>query len=228
VFQTISVEPRAPVSARREIIDIDKCNACHDLGGAGLSFHGANRTGEMQVCVLCHNPNATDIRQRPADPGDTTDGKREEAIDMKRMIHQIHMGGDLEEPVVIYGFGGNEHDYAGVNFIGNNMNCLTCHRTGTYSTDDAWRTLPSTVDSGADPTDPEDDLNISPVTAVCSSCHDTDRAKDHMVDFGGTFGSFDFEIAIAAPEPGSFSLALAALGTVGLLARGRRRDSGRR
>ncbi len=139
VFQTISVEPRAPVSARREIIDIDKCNACHDLGGAGLSFHGANRTGEMQVCVLCHNPNATDIRQRPADPGDTTDGKREEAIDMKLMIHQIHMGGDLEEPVVIYGFGGNEHDYAGVNFIGNNMNCLTCHRTGTYSTADPLR-----------------------------------------------------------------------------------------
>lgn len=228
VFQTVSVEPRAPVQARREVIDINKCNACHDLGGAGLSFHGTNRTGEMQVCVLCHNPNATDIRQRPADPGQTPDGKREESIDMKRMIHQIHMGEDLVEPVVVYGFGMTAHDYAEVSFIGNNMNCLTCHYSGTYSTDDAWRTLPSTVDSGSDVTDPSDDLNISPVTAVCSSCHDTDAAKDHMVNNGGTFGSFDSEISIAVPEPGGFVLSLTALGALGLLASRRRGGLGRR
>jgi OmcA/MtrC family decaheme c-type cytochrome len=222
VFETVSVEPRAAVLPRREVIDIEKCNACHDLGGAGLSFHGTNRTGEMQVCVLCHNPNATDIGQRPADPGETPDGKREEAIDIKRMIHQIHMGGDLEEPVVIYGFGGTAHDYAGVSFIGNNANCLTCHLPGTYSTDDAWQTLPSTVDTGADVSDPSDDLNISQVTAVCSSCHDSGRAKDHMVDNGGTFGSFDSEIATAAPEPGSLPLAVAALSALGLLARRKR------
>lgn len=226
VFQTISVEPRTPVRARRDVVDIAKCNACHDLGGAGLSFHGTNRTGEIQVCVLCHNPDATDIRRRPADPGMTADGKREEAIDMKRMIHQIHMGGDLEEPVVIYGFGNSEHDYASVNFIGNNANCQTCHLPGTYSTDDAWQTLPSTVDTGADETVSTDDLNISPVTAVCSSCHDSTREKDHMVAFGGTFGSFDSEIAIAAvPEPDALMLSVTTLGVLGLLrSRQRRRE----
>jgi OmcA/MtrC family decaheme c-type cytochrome len=221
VFVNVSVEPRTPLQARRQVIDMDKCDACHDSGGAGLSFHRTNRTDEMQMCVLCHNPNATDIAQRPSDPSQTPDGKREEAVDMKRMIHQIHMGQDLEEPVVIYGFGGWPHDYSMVNFIGNNMNCLTCHEPGTYSTDDAWATLPTTVDTGADVTDPSDDLNISPVTAVCSSCHDTDRAKEHMVQNGGTFGSFDDEIAIAAPEPRGPALSLVALGTLGLLARRR-------
>jgi OmcA/MtrC family decaheme c-type cytochrome len=229
VFRHVSVEPRAPTRARRQVIDITKCDSCHDEAGAGLSFHGSNRTGEMQVCVLCHNSDATDIGRRPADPGSTPDGKREEAIDMKRMIHQIHMGGDLEEPVVVYGFGGTVHDYAGVNFIGNNANCLTCHLPGTYSADDAWRTQPSTIDSGATATDSADDLNISPVTAVCSSCHDTEQSKTHMVAFGGTFGSFESEIATATvPEPGARVLALAALGTLGLLSRARRRDSRRR
>ncbi len=227
-FMTVSVEQRAPAVPHRQIIDMDLCNLCHDSGGAGLTMHGTNRAGEMQVCALCHNPKATDIAQRPADPNQTPDGKREESIDMKRMIHQIHMGGDLEEPVVIYGHNNTAHEYEAVTFLGNMENCLTCHVAGTYSADDAWRTLPTTIDSGADATITSDDLNISPGTSVCSSCHDTDRAKEHMVDYGGTFGSFESEIAIASPEPDSLLLALSALGTLGLLARQRRRASERR
>lgn len=227
-FETVSVEPRESVRPRRKIVEIDKCNACHDSGGAGLSFHGGNRTGEIQVCVLCHNADATDIRRRPADPGQTPDGKREESVDMKRMIHQIHMGGDLEEPVVIYGFGGTPHDYSSVSFVGNNMNCLTCHDPDTYSTDDAWHALPATIDTGADVTDPSDDLNISPVTTVCSSCHDSAGAVEHMVDFGGTFGSFDSEISrpTTVPEPAWPTLMLAGLVALGLLVRRRQNGSG--
>jgi OmcA/MtrC family decaheme c-type cytochrome len=224
-YQTISLEPRTPVENRRNVIDMAKCNGCHDSGGAGLSLHGANRTGEMQVCVLCHNPNATDLQRRPANPGQTPDGKREEAIDMKRLIHQIHMGEELVDPVVVYGFGGSVHDYATVRFIGNASNCLTCHNPGTYGAEDAWTTLPTTIDTGADVLDPADDLNISPVTAVCASCHDTERAKEHMVANGGTFRSFDEEILV--PEPGKVALALAALGGVGLLSRRRWSDLGR-
>ncbi len=219
----VNLEARAPLEVRRDVVDINKCNACHDSGGAGLALHGNNRTGEMQVCVQCHNANATDIRQRPADPGMALDGKVEQSVDMKRMIHQIHMGGDLEQPVVIYGFGGNVHDYSGVHFIGNNANCLTCHKPGTYSTDDAWQTTPSTVDTGADVTDASDDLNISPVTAVCSSCHDGQRATDHMVAFGGTFASLDSEIATPAPEPDAQLLAATALVVLSLLASRRAR-----
>ena len=63
---------------------------------------------------------------------------------MKRMIHQIHRGKELEDGLVIYGFRMGVHDYSQVGFVGNNMNCLTCHLPGTYSTDDAWHTLAST------------------------------------------------------------------------------------
>jgi OmcA/MtrC family decaheme c-type cytochrome len=230
VFEDVSVEPRGRVASRRRVIDMDKCNACHDTAGAGLSLHGNNRAGEMQVCVLCHNGDATDIARRPPDPGDALDGKREEAIDIKRMIHQIHMGRDLAEGVVIYGFSFQPgvyvpHDFSHVGFVGNSKNCLTCHEPGTYSTDAAWLTLASTVDTGEIVTDPKDDLNISPVTSLCSSCHDNQIAKEHMLLNGGTFGALDENISLAAvPEPTAPQLALAALAALGALARRRLRQ----
>ncbi|MBW2420016.1 MAG: OmcA/MtrC family decaheme c-type cytochrome [Deltaproteobacteria bacterium] len=227
VFEDVNVEPRGRVAARRRVIDIDKCNACHDTAGAGLSLHGNNRVSEMQVCVLCHNGDATDIGRRPPDPEDALDGKREESVDIKRMIHQIHTGENLTEGIVIYGFSSSPdvyvpHDFSHVRFVGNNKNCLTCHEPGTYSADAAWRTLSSTVDTGSEVTDPKDNLNISPLTSACSSCHDSERAKDHMILNGGTFGSLDENIAIAiaaVPEPAGPRLPLAALAALGALAR---------
>jgi OmcA/MtrC family decaheme c-type cytochrome len=221
VFTDVNVEIREDVESRRAVVDIAKCNACHDASGAGLAFHGDNRTSEAQVCVLCHNPDATDIRQRPADPGTTPDGKREESVDFKRMIHGIHAGKDLEQGLVIYGFGGNPHDYSGVGFIGNNRNCLTCHFDGTYGIDKASLTLASTIDTGSDVTDPSDDLNISPITATCSSCHDDLIARNHMLLNGGSFGALDENIVV--PEPGFWLTLLVGSGALGLL--GRRRPA---
>ncbi|MBW2420257.1 MAG: OmcA/MtrC family decaheme c-type cytochrome [Deltaproteobacteria bacterium] len=169
-FSEVNIETRGLPVPRRHVIDIAKCNLCHDYAGAGLSLHGENRTGEMQVCVLCHNNDATDIRQRPVS-GDEgfppVDGKLEESIDIKRMIHQIHAGKHLTEGLVIYGYMKSLHDFRKVGFTSNLGNCLTCHDPGTYSTDDAWHTFSSTVDTGADVTVPTDDLNIS--SARCPS-----------------------------------------------------------
>jgi OmcA/MtrC family decaheme c-type cytochrome len=219
VFRDVNVEIREDVESRRLVVDIAKCNDCHDGSGAGLAFHGNNRTSEPQVCALCHNPDATDLRQRPADPATTPDGKAEETIDFKRMIHGIHAGEDLAEGLVLYGFGGNAHDYSSVGFIGNNKNCLTCHFPGTYSLHAATQTLPSTIDTGAEVTDSTDDLNISPVTAVCSSCHDDLVAKNHMLLNGGSFQALDEDITV--PEP-AFWMGLA-LGCGALAQLGRRR-----
>lgn len=225
VVETVNIEIREDTLPRREVVDIAKCNLCHDSGGAGLAFHGNNRTSEDQVCVLCHNPDATDIRRRPADPMSTPDGKREESIDFKRMIHGIHAGSDLENGLVVYGFGNSAHDYSGVDFIGNNANCLTCHLPGTYGVDAAVETLGSTVDTGADVTIAEDDLNISPVAAVCSSCHDDAVAVNHMILGGASFIALDEDI-LPVPEPG-FGLALP-IGCGALaLAAGRRRRAKR-
>jgi OmcA/MtrC family decaheme c-type cytochrome len=185
---------RAVAVDRRDVVDIDKCGECHDAAGQGISLHGNNRTGEMQVCVVCHNANNTDINQRPAPPAVGADGKAEESIDMKRMIHQIHSGAELANGVVIYGYGGSEHDYSDAEFIGNRMNCEGCHDSGTYGTAEAANTLPSTIDTGADVADPDDDLNISPIAAVCSSCHDDSGATDHMKLHGASFHALDADI----------------------------------
>jgi OmcA/MtrC family decaheme c-type cytochrome len=195
VFQDLNIDGgRAMTMARRAVVDNAKCNQCHDGAGQGISIHGNNRTGEVQVCAVCHNANNTDINRRPADPMDALDGKREEAIDFKRMIHQIHSGAELENGIVLYGFGNVAHDFGTVEFIGNRQNCETCHIPGTYAAEDAADALPSTIDTGADAADPDDDLNISSTAAVCSSCHDGDAARDHMVLHGASFSALDADI----------------------------------
>ncbi|NIS32417.1 MAG: hypothetical protein GWN79_12960 [Actinobacteria bacterium] len=197
------------------MVEFAKCNACHDGSGAGLAFHGNNRVNEAVSCAKCHNADATDIGRRPADPSETPDGKREESIDFKRIIHGIHTGEDLTQGLVLYGFVGPA-DFSSVGFVGNSANCLTCHRPGTYSTEDAAATLSSTIDTGSVVTDPSDDLNISRITSVCSSCHDDAVATQHMVQNGGSFMALDQNIH-AVPEPAAGALTLAIWGALGAL-----------
>ncbi len=183
---------------RRTVVDIAKCDQCHEQ----LSLHGSNRNDEPGLCVICHNPNDTDIARRPADPADTLDGKKEESIDFKRMIHGIHAGaatlfdgesghGFREQGLVVFGFGSTVHDFGHVRFPGILQDCETCHLEGTYELDGAWELptengiLASTIDTSTDLADPADDLNISPTAAVCSSCHDSTIAQAHMEVPGG-------------------------------------------
>ncbi len=202
------------LTPRREVVDIAKCDNCHEF----LSLHGGNRNDEPALCVICHNPNATDIGRRPL-PTDTpvlptTDGKVEEAIDFKTLIHGIHAGAETnyddteahgfrEKGLVVWGFPGApcnafggppndscEHDFSHVRFPGILQDCETCHKPGTYELDGDWASptangILSTTVTTTDNTVPDDDLNISPTAAVCSACHDGDVAKAHMVDLGG-------------------------------------------
>ena len=212
------------LTPRREVVDIAKCNNCHDF----LSLHGGNRNDEPALCVICHNPNATDIGRRPI-TGDTpvlptTDGKVEEAIDFKTLIHGIHAGaqtnfdgseghGFRETGLVVWGFPGApcdafggppsnncEHDFSHVRFPGILQDCDTCHLPGTYELEDVWEYpttngILSTTISTLVNTDPADDLNISPTAAVCSSCHDSLLAQSHMLIPGGAlFGETQGDI----------------------------------
>jgi OmcA/MtrC family decaheme c-type cytochrome len=198
---------RAQPVARREVVDVENCNKCHDAAGNGISLHGDNRTSEIQLCAICHNGNNTDIEVRPDPPAVGIDGKKEEAIDLARMVHQIHSGAELDNGLVVYGFGGSVHDYGTVGFIGNRQNCETCHLPSdtmgserNYGTTAASERLPTTIDTGPSSTpdapddDPGDDLNISPTAAVCSSCHDSDVARDHMELHGASFQALDDDI----------------------------------
>jgi len=170
---------------RRQVVDLVKCQNCHQ----SLSLHGNNRTDDLNLCVTCHNPNATDINRRVAagiDASNSLDGKDEQATDFKRMIHMLHAGSRRENGLVVYGYGGSVNDFGDVVFPGHLNNCETCHRSGTY-----YPLGPgvqaTTIDTGADRSTPYDDINISPTAAVCSACHDSSLAQAHMEQNGGAF-----------------------------------------
>jgi len=164
---------------RRKVVDIAKCNDCHK----NLAMHGDNRSGNTEVCSTCHNPNATDIRRRvAASECDMELGLDDEPIDLKRMIHSIHSGS-----VGLCGFGNSAHSYFDLVYPGRLNNCEGCHLAGTYYPVDPAVVLATTVDVGADRSSLIDDVAISPNTAVCSSCHQSDIATEHMLQNGGDF-----------------------------------------
>jgi OmcA/MtrC family decaheme c-type cytochrome len=168
---------------RRPVVAIDSCNACHEK----LSLHGNNRTDNPQLCVLCHNPNATDIRARTeggVDAMTAPDGKDEETIDFKQMIHAIHAG-----QTVLYGFGGGLHDYREVVFPGELANCENCHDGDTFYPVDQTAVLATTIDTGANLGDPTDDVNISPNASACFGCHRSAPAVSHMTLNGASFNA---------------------------------------
>ena len=178
--------------ARRDVVNIDRCDDCHNQ----LSIHGNNRTDEPQVCAACHNPNATDARQRvpvamPANP--PTDcvnvlGADDQSIDFKFMVHAIHAGGATGVPYEVCGFRNSVHVYDFV-YPGKLANCEGCHNPDTYYPVDPATVLATTTDTGADTSIPTDDTAISPNSAVCSTCHVSDLAKQHMIQNGGDFAA---------------------------------------
>ena len=114
------------------------CNNCHNL----LSAHGGSRQ-DIKLCVTCHQPQTVD-----PDTGNT--------VDMKVMVHKIHMGADLPSvqagtPYIIIGNNQSVHDFSDVVFPQDIRNCVRCH-TPEATQSNVWYTYPS--------------------RAACASCHD--------------------------------------------------------
>jgi OmcA/MtrC family decaheme c-type cytochrome len=173
----------AQATPRRSIVNIDKCGDCHNQ----LSAHGNNRTDRPEVCVSCHNPNMTDISQRSADPCLATLGADDVSIDFKRMIHAMHSSRETGVPFNVCGFRNSTHVFDFV-YPGKLNNCEGCHLEDTYYPVDPTQVLGTTVDAN-DPSTPTDDRVISPNTAVCSACHTSALAAEHMRQNGGDFNA---------------------------------------
>ncbi len=171
------------VVPRRNAVAIERCDQCHNQ----LSMHGNNRTDEPEVCVVCHNPNATDVNRRNPPCSDDI-GADDAPIDMKRMIHLLHASGATGVPYEVCGFGNNSHVY-NVTYPGHLNNCEGCHEPGGYYPVDPAAVLGTTIDVGADRASPIDDVVISPNAAVCSSCHVSSLAKTHMEQNGADFAA---------------------------------------
>lgn len=179
------------VMPRRTVVETETCNVCHDR----LTLHGGQRF-EVEYCVMCHNPQNVDWNQRPKTGGvgtnvnlaATEDGIEERSIDFRSMIHKIHTDDELDAsaPYVIYGFGGRSYFFDGGRFPGDTRRCTTCHEDGTYLIEsipeDALSVIANETDDIAhlgtikhQPGEPE----LSPITASCIACHDSDGARVH-------------------------------------------------
>lgn len=182
-----SVVDYAPITdsskqARRTVVNIDKCGDCHNP----LSIHGANRTDNPQLCVICHNPVNTDVNRRSnASCTDVTGTSDDNSIDFKRMIHGMHASGIIGVPYDVCGFSAHVFDYV---YPGRLNNCEGCHNPGTYYPKEPGQILGTTIDAN-DRTILTDDRVISPNTSVCSACHVSDLAAQHMQQNGGDFNA---------------------------------------
>ncbi len=142
------------------------CNACHYR----LSAHGTIRQN-VQYCLLCHNPNATDTAQRPAGQNPP------QSIDFPVLIHRLHTGESAEAggqmtPFVVYGFGGSANDFSDVRYPGDLRDCGKCH---VNSSD-----FPPVPDNRLAVKNPRDFMNPTPpVTAACTACHVSKDASAH-------------------------------------------------
>jgi OmcA/MtrC family decaheme c-type cytochrome len=154
---------------RRQVVSDEKCDACH----GDLTFHGFNRR-DPEYCVSCHFPAAQDTAQRPPE------ALPSRSIDMKFMIHRIHMGHDLTRDYTLYGFGRQPHTYNEIAYPADRANCEKCHLADTYNVPSPG--VEATVDVR------EFYSPISPNSAACLGCHDSLDAAAHTYLNTAPFG----------------------------------------
>jgi OmcA/MtrC family decaheme c-type cytochrome len=160
---------------RRTVVSTTNCDSCH----RDLALHGGIRHDPTDYCQLCHRPNANDASERPADelPAQT--------IDLRFMVHRIHMGENLTRNFTIYGFHGSVNTFNDVAYPSDQRTCAKCHVDGTYNVPSGG--IESVVDER------EFFSPIPPNSAACLGCHDTVDAAAHaftnITSFGESCGA---------------------------------------
>ena len=158
-----------PVTEIHDIINDQSCNKCHDE----INFHGGSRRG-LPTCVLCHTPAYGDVTN--------LNPETDNIIDMRVMIHKIHMGALLPsvqagKPYQIVGYGNALHDYSFGSIPSEANNCTKCHETSATQAN-TYLTRPNRAACGAC----HDDVNFAtgeghangipqPNDNNCSQCH---------------------------------------------------------
>lgn len=164
------------VTTIARIDDASGCYRCHE----DIQFHGGSRRG-YETCTLCHTlAGAEDAATYVYPTGAASPGV---TIDFRTMLHKIHRGKDLNDPLayVIAGFGGTGHTYEHVGFPalpGGVQNCVVCH--GANNT--AWH-------EPAERNHPSSAYATRAWQAVCGSCHDTSSAQAHIDVNTNLFGA---------------------------------------
>ena len=200
---------------RRVVVDEQKCLNCHEV----LALHGGNRENNPYVCVGCHNPNLSSSGRgsNTANLSQAEADKLEEAgydpaapltwpeasNNLKELVHGIHAGALRDTPFQFVRNRGSSgvyfYDWSEVTFPGIPSNCLTCHKDGTFLSNNVpadallttWETTNGNISTPADVnasrnTLPNDtDVVNSPTASACWMCHDSAEATWHFGQTGG-------------------------------------------
>ncbi|MCM2342465.1 OmcA/MtrC family decaheme c-type cytochrome, partial [Rhodoferax sp.] len=195
-------------TARRTVVDGDKCNSCHGQLGVGPSFHaGARNNG--QACALCHDP-----ARATGHVGAAYSFGGGWSVSAKNMVHSIHASKMRAEDFTYEATAANPTGFAEVTYPGILNKCEQCHVAGSYdfSATASAAALPNlvwTTEASGDMSNPTnvasiglspwvtmlgrgqvdyrtDNLVSSPVSSSCFGCHDSGLAVSHMQLNGGT------------------------------------------
>ncbi|MFT7518415.1 MAG: OmcA/MtrC family decaheme c-type cytochrome, partial [Kiritimatiellia bacterium] len=160
-----------------DIVDVNKCNSCHDT--LATTFHSPNRSGNINVCRMCHNPTKAgshlEMQSRSLDS----------------YIHAIHSfqpfdPGDvnLDDPVEAMRLDMHtKHRFPNFTI----KNCEACHNEGKYEVPDQSHTTAGVL-SGADDVANRDikgvaSVIVGPGARTCGACHRAMYIRDD--DFNG-------------------------------------------
>jgi OmcA/MtrC family decaheme c-type cytochrome len=147
------------VAARRQVVSTAKCNGCHE----NLGFvHGGSR-GDVQECVICHNPTLSD-------------GTSKQSVSFATQIHSIHRGENLVNPYIL-----GTTNYQEVKFPGDLRDCNTCHVNNSYRVENVGAVAMVASPGSFTPT-------TAPIAAACQGCHDDKSTASHALANTTTLG----------------------------------------
>lgn len=196
-------------TVRRQIVDMGKCDTCHER----IGFHSnAGRANNAEYCATCHNPEITSsnlfagFANYPVVTPPKLTYFSQRPNNFKDMVHSIHAGEmrkeqNKDDPFNFLrgnplGTGGSgPMIFENVVYPARQYDCQTCHKPNTYSVPAvanlAWSAVDATDALGtANPAageapvaagvyDPLKTKRIGPAQAACGSCHNSTSAKTH-------------------------------------------------
>jgi len=156
-----------PGEERITAFESAQCSNCHNRP----QFHGSNRNGNLEICLLCHTAD-TAVCSDDVDPVTgacpVSETVFDEGYHFGYMIHRIHNA----DPTYVAG------EFADVRYPQSIANCETCHVEGGYNVArDTARSVSTSL--GNDIRVWTDDIATTPTAAACGSCHSSSAAQAH-------------------------------------------------
>jgi len=198
-------------TTRRQIVDMAKCDTCHER----IGFHSnAGRANNAEYCATCHNSEITSsnlfagFANYPVATPPKLTYFSQRPNNFKDMVHSIHAGEmrkeqNKDDPFNFLrgnplGTGGSgPMIFENVVYPARQYDCQTCHKPNTYGVPAianlAWSAVDATAALGsanlaagqtgaaAGVYDPLKTVRIGPAQAACGSCHNSTSAKTHYL-----------------------------------------------